>query len=116
MPATNTCTKNILKDNPCLACLSEKELLGLKAYVWIVAAYGSGSAATINSVINQVACMDCLGKKQLLQAEVSIEMNEFSSNETLAQHLADAKRMANISEERLLAIIALAKCTYWNAH
>ena len=102
-----TCTpSSLIASSPCLACLSEKEMIG--ALVGIAAI---SAEVEIPAVLKASACFDCLSKKQMLQALVTIAGNDLLGEETTPQEVIDdIVCLECAGEKKLLAALLYLLC------
>jgi hypothetical protein len=101
-----TCTPSeLLKLNPCLPCLSEKELLA--ALVGIFAAVEEHEVA---EVMRNSACFTCMSKKQLLVGLVSLMGQGLLDRQTVPEIIDDIRCLECASEKQLLAAIMWLLC------
>lgn len=101
------CTpSSLLASTPCLACLSEKEMLA--AIVGIFAVHADLEVAT---VLKSSACFTCMSKKQMLQALVTILGNQLLGENNTVEEIIDSIRCLECSSEKqLLAAILYLIC------
>lgn len=101
------CTpSSLLASSPCLACLSERQLLA--AMVGIVAI---NTEQSVEDVLKSSSCFMCMSKKQMLQALVTIMGNQLLGEQTSAQDVIDATKCIQCApEKQLLAAILYQFC------
>ena len=110
MPAL-TCIppSETLKNDPCLACFSEKELLALMVIAM------SESTRTYSEDIPQLlvdsACWTCLSKKQMLQAMAAMLKNLFLSGSSISDIKERMKCIECSSQKQLQAAFMFLMCT-----
>ena len=106
-----TCTPNsLLKLAPCLACLSDHELLALLVYA--MAQESSTYANSTANVVKDSNCLTCMSKKQLLQAMVSLIGFEFLRGMSVATARNKIKCLTCLSDHRLEAAFVYLLCDY----
>lgn len=100
----------LIGDVPCLACLSEKELLMV-----LVAVLAIGDNYTLptdtNKLLKDSACFTCLSDKQLFQALVRAVANKYiGSTFTEAEGQAAIKCLRCANEKQLKAAVVYLTC------
>jgi len=101
------CTpSSLMASNPCLACLSEKELLAA-----LVGIFAISEDLTIAQMLKSSACYKCLSKKQMLQALVTISGNNMlGESRTVPDVIAMIKCLECSDEKSLLAALLWFIC------
>ena len=101
------CTpSSLLASNPCLACLSEKELLAA-----LVGIFAISADLTIANVLKNSACYTCLSKKQMLQALVTITGNNLLGQErTVPDVITNIRCLECSNEKQLFAALLYLIC------
>jgi hypothetical protein len=101
------CTpSSLLASNPCMACLSEKQLLA--ALVGIMA---QSLEESLPDVLKNSACFMCMSKKQMLQALVSIVGNSALGDSESPQSVIDTYHcLVCASEKQLQAAFLWLLC------
>ena len=108
MPTLDTnnayvCTPDsLLASNPCLACLSEKEL-----WASLVGVMAMTLEETMPDVLKDSACFMCMSKKQMLQALVTIFGNVLLGEGTTAKDVIDEYHCLVCASEKQLQAAAL---------
>ena len=101
-----TCTPSaLLAVDPCLGCLSEKELLAA-----LVGVMATGYGITVPNTLKNSACFTCLSKKQMLQALVSIIGNELMTEGDIGSLISSISCLECASEKQLLAALLYLIC------
>jgi hypothetical protein len=102
------CTpSSLLASSPCLACISEKEMLAV-----IVGIVAINTEQEIADIMKASACFTCMSKKQMLQALVTVLGNQLLGEETSAEEVVeDIKCLQCASEKQLLAAILYQFCS-----
>ena len=101
-----TCTPSeLLKLNPCLPCLSEKELLAA-----LVGIFAAAEEHAVTDVMKSSACFTCMSKKQLLVGLVSIMGQGLLDRQTVPEIIDDIRCLECASEKQLLAAIMWLLC------
>lgn len=107
---TMTCTPASLIDtNPCLNCISEKELMAVLMY-----AFAHANDHTVAEALQNGACLTCLSKKQRLAAWVTIIANELLSDMTVPEIIEAIKCLECASDTQLQASLLAEACAYYN--
>ncbi len=100
----------LLAENPCIACLSEKEMLAV-----IVAIMAITASKTIADVVSESACFTCMSRKQMLQALVTMIANDLLDERTSPQDVIDEMHcLVCATEQQLLAAIVKLYCDNFN--
>jgi hypothetical protein len=101
------CTpSSLMASNPCLACLSEKELLAALVGIFAIA-----HDLTIADILRNSACYTCLSKKQMLQALVTITGNNLlGESRTVPDVIAMIKCLECSNDKQLLAALLYLVC------
>lgn len=101
------CTpSSLLASSPCLACLSEKQMLAA-----IVGINAIAMEQAVPDALRDSSCFMCLSKKEMLQALVTILGNQLLGEGTTGQELIDStKCLQCASEKQLLAAILWQFC------
>lgn len=86
--------------NPCLQCLSRKELIAALAGVM-----ATGAGISLNSLIQSSKCFNCLSEKEMLQGIVSIVGQSVLTNDTVADVIEQMHCLVCAPEKQLLAAI-----------
>lgn len=87
--------------NPCLQCLSQKELLAALAGVM-----ATGAGISMNSLIQSSKCFTCLSDKEMLQGLVSIVgQSVLTGGATVSDVIEQMHCLVCASEKQLLAAI-----------
>jgi hypothetical protein len=101
-----TCTPSeLLKLNPCLPCLSEKELLSA-----LVGIFAAAEEHAVTDVMKSSACFTCMSKKQLLVGLVSIMGQGLLDRQTVPEIIDSIRCLECASEKQLLAAIMWLLC------
>lgn len=101
--------KSLLESNPCIACLSEKEMLAV-----IVGILAIGASKTVAEVMADSACFACMSKKQMLHALVTILGSEvLGAEHTPAEVVEQMHCLVCVDEHKLLAAILQLICVNW---
>jgi len=108
----NCTPKSLLASNPCLACLSEKELLA--ALVAIFASTDENYATNLKLLMQDSACFTCMSKKQMLQALITVMGSKLLGQRTVAQVIAQYKCLVCSNEKTLQAALLYMLCHYMN--
>lgn len=106
-PKAFDCTpKSLMASYPCLACLSEKEMLAV-----IVGILAIGVDKTVSQAMTNGACFSCLSKKQMLQALVTMLGNDILGASVSAQDVVNQMHcLVCANEKELLAAILKLYC------
>ena len=106
-PQAYVCTpSSLLASNPCLACLSEKELLAALLGVLTLS-----DELHIPDVLKNSACFTCLSKKQMLQALVTIMGNNLLGEAgDVPAVIEEIKCLECASEKQILAALLYLIC------
>lgn len=106
-PQAYECTpSSLLASNPCVACLSEKEMLAV--LVGILATYNE---QTVAEVMSESACFTCMSRKQMLQALVTIMGNELLGQEHTPQEVIDNMHcLVCATDQQLYAALLYQLC------
>lgn len=106
-PRSFDCTpSSLIASTPCLACLSEKEMLAV-----IVGILSIAAGKTQPEAIEESACFTCLSNKQLLQSLVTLLGNDLLGEGTSAQDVVEQMHcLVCASEKQLLAAILKLLC------
>lgn len=101
------CTpSSILASTPCVACLSEKELLAA-----LVAIIAVSKSKTLKQVLEDSACFTCMSDKQLLQAIVVIFGNGLLGETHTIQEVIDEMHcLVCASDKQLKASLVQLLC------
>ena len=101
------CTpSSLLASTPCLACLSEKQMLSA-----IVGINAIAMTQAVPDALEASTCFMCMSKKQMLQALVTILGNQLLGERNSAQEVIDATKCIECaSEKQLLAAILWQLC------
>lgn len=101
---------SLLASNPCIACLSEKEMLAV--LVGIIAVQASLPLA---DVMKDSACFTCMSKKQMLHSLVTIFGSEILGAGNSAQTVIDEMHcLVCATDQQLYAALTYLICTYWD--
>lgn len=105
-----------LAQYPCLACLSEKDLLAVLVYSMAQVTNENADpdvnySANMPRLLADSACWMCLSKKQMLQALVGMMANLFVAGKTVAQLRDAIKCMQCGSQKQLQAAFMFLFCT-----
>lgn len=105
-PNAYTCTPASLQAaNPCLNCLSDKELLGVLVGILIQA-----NDTTVKAALQKSACFTCLTRKQMKQGLVTIMNEGLGGATTLSKAVAMLSSLRNVDETRLNATALYLLC------
>lgn len=96
----NPTPKGLIGANPCLQCLSEKELLAALAGVM-----ATGASVSMDSLIQSSKCFNCLSKKEMLQGIISIVGQSVLVGHTVSEVIQDMHCLVCAPEKQLLAAI-----------
>lgn len=101
------CTpSSLIAANPCLACLSEKELLAS-----LVGIMALSLEVGLPDLLKDSACFMCLSKKQMLQALVSMTGNDLLGEGTSPKDVIDQYHcLVCASEKQLQAAFIYLLC------
>ena len=101
------CTpSSLLASNPCLACISEKDMLAV-----LVGIFAISEGHTIADVMRDSACFTCMSKKQMLQGLVTLLGSEILGERTSVAEVIDTiKCLQCASKQQLLAAILYLLC------
>lgn len=114
MAAASPCRISDIADNyPCLACLSEKELLAVLAQSLAVLNRYDLSAGDLPTLLEDSACISCLSDKQLLQALVGIIGGYADSELSIADIREDVKCLLCVPPQKVRALIVYLACIYF---
>lgn len=104
------CTpSSLLASNPCLACLSEKDLLA--ALVAITATASRTYATDLPQLMQDSACFGCLTEKQMFQALVSVFGELLLQDQTVPEVIDNMKCLLCAPRHQLLAAFLYLMCT-----
>jgi hypothetical protein len=105
-----TCTPSeLIGHNPCLNCLSDKELLAILMYIF---AYANGH--TVTQALTDSACFNCLGQKhQKLVALVTILADHFLRGASVPTIVNDIKCLECAPDSQITAALLSEICTYY---
>ena len=114
--ANLTCDKDeLMALGPCIACLSEHQMLAVIAVAFCKFSGGDPDAECDPAVLLEDAkCLTCLNEKQMLQAIVALIVNWGMENgflRPLTDLRADASCMLCLSPRQLKAILLNQLCT-----
>lgn len=106
-PESFQCTpSSMMASTPCLACLSEKEMLAV-----IVAILAIAAGKTIPEVVSDSACFTCLSDKQLLQSIITYLGNDLLGETVSAQDVVDQMHcLVCAPQKQLLAALVKLLC------
>ena len=106
-PVAYACTpSSLLKSEPCIKCLSEKEL-----WAAIVAILAISAGQTAKTAMNNAACFNCMSEQQMLQGVVTILGNQLlGAGTSPATVLASMNCLVCASESRLKAAALKLLC------
>ena len=97
---------SLLASNPCLACLSEKELLAV-----LVGIIATANGDTPAEVMEASKCFTCMSKKQMLQALATILGNNLLGEGHSPQEVIDEQHcLVCATEQQLLAALLYQIC------
>ena len=102
------CTpSSLLASTPCLACVSETQLLAA-----LVGIFATAAEKEIPAVLKDSACFTCMTKKQMLQSLVTIAGNDLLGERYSAQDVLDSIRCIGqcSTEKQLLAALLYLLC------
>lgn len=99
-PVAYTCTPaSLLASEPCIKCLSEKEM-----WAAIVAILALNAGKTPATVMREAACFNCMSEKQMLQGALTVLGSQLLGAETtVSAVLATMNCLVCASESRLKA-------------
>lgn len=107
VPVAYTCTpSSLLNSVPCMACLSEKQMLAA-----LLAIISLAESKTIPDLLDESACFTCMSKKQMLQGLVTV-----MGNDLLGRDFSDADVIARVkclecaSQKQILAALLYLFC------
>lgn len=102
-----TCTpSSLLASTPCLACVSEKEMLAV-----LVGIFAISEGHTIADVMKDSACFTCMSKKQMLHGLTTLLGSEILGERTSVAEVKDTIRCLECaSKHQLLAAILYLLC------
>jgi len=109
-PQAYVCTpSSLIASNPCLACISEKELLA--SLLGIFAKASRDYANDLPKLLEDSACFTCLSKKQMLQALVTITGSDLlGENESVPDVIEFIKCLECASEKQIYAALIYLFC------
>lgn len=106
-PQAFTCDpKSLLASSPCLACLSEHEMLAV-----IVGLMSLAAGKTVAEAMSDSACFNCLSRKQMLHALVTKLGNDLLGERYTVQEVIEQYHcLVCASDQQLLASILQMLC------
>ena len=111
MPATCSSPSSLIGQYPCLACLSNTELLAV-----MVLALATSNGYTLpddtSRLLTDSKCVTCLTDKQLLQALAGLMAGGMLSGQTVTQMRAKIKCLVNANPKQLKAALVNLICQF----
>lgn len=106
-----TCTpSSLIGTNPCLNCLSEKELWAIIMY-----AFATANDQTVAEAFSNSACYNCLGdQKHFLVSLVTIFADEFLTGVSVPDIIEAVKCTECAPEKQIKSALLYEICTYFN--
>ncbi len=97
---------SLMESTPCLSCLPPNTLLAL-----LVAIVGYAAGKTVDEVVTDAACFQCLNEQQKLRALVTKFGNDLLGTRYTAQEVIDAMHCLTCkSEAELKAMLVQLLC------
>lgn len=100
--------KTLIGTNPCLDCLSEKELKAILLYIFAYL-----NSHTITEALTDSACFRCLSKKQRLHSLVAILADKFLEEVDVPTIITSIKCLECSSDDQIEAALLRELAVYY---
>lgn len=109
MPTLNCTPSGLLDTFPCLACLSEKELLAVMVYT-LSTQTDYSLPDDVPELMRDSACYACMSDKEMLQATAAMQASLFLEGKTVEEVRDTVKCLICATPKQLKAAMTLLLC------